>query len=612
VALDSQPAALADRFGDDWGTGRLQHLGTSEPLPPGTSLLVVLGQARHRRCLVIGEPGSGKTTHLLQLAEDLIGDAKGSPGALVPVVLLLSRWTAAYPDLQSWVSAEVGERYDVARSEVDRWLASGSVILLLDGLDEVGSQRGDCLQALNAFVRDPVYSGVGLVLTCRTHDYETLPERLRFDIAVRVRPLSGEQVEHALVAAGPDLDALRHAVSKDAPLAELLTTPLMLGVAVLAYRGAPASTPVPTGKPERLRTLIYAEFVQRMLRRNRSLRPFEIASAEGLPFSTDETYVYLIWLAKMMRRQHQTVFYPDWLTPEWLPNRETRWPLRHRRGLVAWLAAKLGWDHTSTGIVGGRLAAIIGAMAAAPLGALAGGLSGAVLAAVICGTVLGAGVGITFGVLLQVPAINRLFVPLIGSADENPYAASGWTWSWHRALRALVVWLVFGIVVIGVPLGELAGWSTGIAAALVLASGGALSGGTVPDLTEPPASPGRALQASTVQLARLLAIMTAATILATVLAFSLKGPWTAIIASLPITIALMLTAGPGRAWLRSRAVNFGVHRARLLPRNLISFLQYADERIILQRTFGGFAFIHRTLRDYLADQSPAATRPRQR
>jgi hypothetical protein len=135
--------------------------------------------------------------------------------------------------------------------------------------------------------------------------------------------------------------------------------------------------------------------------------------------NTDEVYAYLIWLAKMMRRQHQTVFYPDWLTPEWLPNRKTRWPLRNRRGLAGRLAAKLGWDHTSTGIVGGRLAAVIGAMAAAPLGALAGGLSGAVLAAAVAGTILGVGVGVTFGILLQVPAINRLFVPLIGSAAEN-------------------------------------------------------------------------------------------------------------------------------------------------------------------------------------------------
>jgi hypothetical protein len=62
----------------------------------------------------------------------------------------------------------------------------------------------------------------------------------------------------------------------------------------------------------------------------------------------------------------------------------------------------------------------------------------------------------------------------------------------------------------------------------------------------------------------------------------------------------------GCEWLRSRAVSFGIYQAQLLPGNLVVFLRHADERVILQRTFGGFAFIHRTLRDYLADQQPAS------
>ena len=603
VGLDSQPDALADRFDDEWGTGRLQRLGASDPLPPGTRLRTLLGHGRHRRCLVIGEPGSGKTTHLLQLTEDLLGDAEADPDAPIPVVLLLSRWTAGHPDLHSWVSAEIGERYDIVPSQVNQWLAAGSLTLLLDGLDEVGPNlRNGCLQALNTFSRDHGYAGVGLVLTCRTRDYESLDERLRFDVAVRVRPLDAGQVDHALLAAGQDLDGLRQSVTIDRAVAELLTTPLMLGVAVLAYRGAPANTPLLAGGSEQLRGVLYGEFIQRMLGRDRSLRRSREAPMEDFPFEQHKAYSFLVWLAKMMLRQQQTVFYPDWLTPAWLPNRKTEWALPRIGGFTGWLATKLGWDHTSTGIVGARLAALIGAAAAAPIGALARGPWGALLLAVACGTFLGLGVGITFGVLLQLPSMSWLFVPLIGSEDEDPYAASSWTWSWRHALRGLLLRSALGMIVIGVPLGILLSWAAGVAVALVLGLGGALSAGTVPDFTEPPASPGRALHASLWLFARLLALLMTATILAAALEFALNGPWTAIVASLPMTGALMLTAGPGRAWLRNQAVNFGISKAQMLPPNVITFLQYADERVILQRTFGGFAFIHRTLRDYLADQ----------
>jgi hypothetical protein len=606
VGLDSQPDALADRF-DDWGSGRLERLGASEPLPSGTALLDLLGQAVHHRCLLIGEPGSGKTTHLLQLAEDLIDEARAGPPAAIPVVLLLSRWAHAYPDLQSWLCAEIGERYDIVPSQVGEWLVTGSVTLLLDGLDEVGpGHRNECIQAVNAFCRDPSYAGTGLVLACRTHDYEVLEKRLRFDVAVRVRPLSTDQVDRALNTAGPDFDGLRQSLVIDSALRDLLTTPLMLGVAVLAYRGAPAATPVPAGRPGELRELMYGEFVRRMLSRDRSLRDSRAGAAGRAPFDPQHTYVSLVWLAKMMLAQQQTVFYPDWLTPAWLPQRNTDWPLPPARGFAGWLAARLGWDHASTGIVGSRLAALVGAVAAAPLGALAGGPWAAILLAVVCALALGLGVGITFGILLQVPVLNRLFIPFLGSEEEDPYAASSWTWSWVRALRGLLVWSASGMIAIGIPLGIARSWAAGMTAALLLGFGGALSTGSEPDLTEPPASPGRALQASLRQLAYLLVILLAAAVPAATISLAIKGPWTAIVASLPVTAALMLTAGPGRAWLRSRAVSFGIHKAQLLPRNLVVFLRHADERVILQRTFGGFAFIHRTLRDYLADQQPAS------
>jgi hypothetical protein len=604
VGLNSQPDALANRF-DEWATGGLQRIGAGDPLPSGTSLAGLLKGHHHWRCLVIGDPGSGKTTHLLQLAEHLLKGARRGATAPIPVVLLLSRWIAGTEDLVSWVSAEISNRYDIIPSQVEAWLTANSFILLLDGLDEVNPAfRSECINALNIFCKDSAYAGIGLVLTCRTHDYESLQKKLRFDTAVSVRPLIRAQVDQALTLAGPSMDGLRRAHAIDNAVAELLTTPLMLGLAILAYRGAPQGSPIPEGNPERIRSVLYEAFVNQMLSRDRSLRPYASATSQYSFFDQQKVRISLIWLAKMMMRQQQTVIYPDWMTPAWLPDRFTDWPLPRNGSLTWWFACRLGWDHTSTALEGGRLAAIVGACVAAPIGALAGGAMGALLAAAAFGIILGSAVILTFGILLQIPKLEGYLALAVGSREQNPYAASAWSWSWPNAIRGLLTRTALSTAVVGTILGILLGWSSGALIALVLGFGSTLSAGAVPDLTEPPTSPGKALSASLWVFTRLLLLLMLVSSLAAVAAFMLGLPWTGIVASLPLTVALMLTAGPGRAWLRTRAVHYGMTRSGLLPRDLTSFLMYADERVIMQRTFGGFSFVHRTLRDYLAHQVP--------
>ncbi|HEY86324.1 MAG TPA: ATP-binding protein [Chloroflexi bacterium] len=60
-------------------------------LPPGTRVMDVfneMGQA----LLILGEPGSGKTTMLLELARDTIALAEKDPAQPIPVIFNLSSW----------------------------------------------------------------------------------------------------------------------------------------------------------------------------------------------------------------------------------------------------------------------------------------------------------------------------------------------------------------------------------------------------------------------------------------------------------------------------------------------------------------------------------------
>jgi len=305
-----------------------------------------------------------------------------------------------------------------------------------------------------------------------------------------------------------------------------------------------------------------------------------------------------------MTRQGQTIFYPDLLTPAWLPDRSPPWPLTRQHGPISGIARRLGWDHTSTGLVGGRLAALVGALSGAPLGALATGIPGAAVAAVAAALALGGGVALTFGVLFQSPVFERLFTPVVGHDTYNIYAASSWTWSWRKASRGLITWLLFGGIV-GASL-AVAGTSLAVALAVaaVLGLGGVLSGGTVPNHEKPPATPGGALEASLRRLAYLLTILLTAVLVGAGILAAVRGPWSAPIAALPITVAFMLTAGPGRAWLRHRAASYGTRASRLLPRDLTRLMLHGEDRVLLRCAGGGYMFLHRDLQQYLTARSP--------
>ncbi|NGZ09687.1 MAG: TIR domain-containing protein [Nitrospira sp. LK70] len=265
--------------------------------------------------LILGEPGSGKTTCLLELAAALILRAKSDPKERVPIVLNLSSWKKTQ-SLDEWMAAELSAKYRIPMPIARDWLGKDYLVPLLDGLDEVQTAlQSECVAAINEFIGNNKPSG--LVVCCRLAEYRWLPERLRLNGAICLEPLSLQDVNKFLTVGGPQLAGLRHALKGDPVLQEVAETPLMLSIMSLACEGVDGEA-LSTHKddsPMVRRDQVFRLYVDRMFERKGS-------STGG--FSKDMTIGWLSWLARKMREQSQSVFMVEELQPSWLSSRGQR------------------------------------------------------------------------------------------------------------------------------------------------------------------------------------------------------------------------------------------------------------------------------------------------
>jgi predicted NACHT family NTPase len=204
----------------------------SHPLSPEMTIAQVFELPEvGQKLLILGEPGSGKTTTLFELAQSLVEKALNESEAPIPILVNLASWKDPKQSIFDWLLVELKSNYGIRQELGRKFLIQNRLLPFLDGLDEVAPIRQEaCALELNAWLTGDIeQQPIGAVVCCRREEYEkVVRKRLLLQNSVTLQPLTEQQIETYLTQF--QLDTIWESVQTSPQLQELLRKPLFITV----------------------------------------------------------------------------------------------------------------------------------------------------------------------------------------------------------------------------------------------------------------------------------------------------------------------------------------------------------------------------------------------
>lgn len=281
-------------------------------------------RAANNVLLIVGSPGAGKTTTLLQLAKELIVVAEREPEQPIPTVLHLLSWVEQQEPIAQWVIKELNSKYQIPPKIGQEWLEDNQLILLLDGLDELPSiYQNNCVKALNDFRETHAF--VGIAICSRDQEYATVATTapLHLGGATRLQSLTLSQINAYLANAGEVFSTLSQNLKEDPALQRMAQSPLALSIIISVYTSSANSTPFQLNELSDVVPTTSGVNRQKLLK---TYVEYMLEKREGHQlYSDDQTKKYLAWLAQKMTQHNQSVFLSEQMQPNWLATKGQRY-----------------------------------------------------------------------------------------------------------------------------------------------------------------------------------------------------------------------------------------------------------------------------------------------